>query len=271
MDTRTGEEPPKSTDLIGWQRAIAGNGLKNFRLEALVAAFQDLGHLDSEVQHALTKHLSDSVLHLLRKEVGFNHPNQGWDIIFRTHDVIFKALVRPDSADGRGLRVAFGPRVRFRLKDAIAKERRERRTPEDIEKSKKIRKAGPDVQAPEDAIDLDASAELPEGDAKASEDSDRDDGKGQASDLDNGLADLDEQIDVERILNCVSDERKRLAFHLFMNGAPYKTKKEHVESIAEALNISERTAREWVKEVRLFLAENDGVKHLMRLKVGEKS
>jgi len=270
MDSRTGEEePPKSTDLVGWQRAIADGRLRSFRLEALVEAFQDLGHLDYQVQHALTKHLSDSVLRFLRKETGLNHPNQGWDIIFRTHDVVFNALMRPDSADGRGLRKAFAPRVRFRLKDAIAKERRESRTPEDIEKSRQKKTEEADGYGPDDEIVLDASAEQ-ENDAEAPDAVACENGA-RTADVDNGLDDLDEEIDVKRILGTISDERKRLAFHLFMNGAPYKTKKEHVESIAEALNISERTAREWVKEVRLSLAKNDGVKHLMKSKVGERS
>lgn len=44
MDTQSGEEaPPKSTDLDGWRQAIADDRLKAFRLEALAAAFQDLG------------------------------------------------------------------------------------------------------------------------------------------------------------------------------------------------------------------------------------
>lgn len=204
MDTRTGEEdPPKSTDLVGWQQAIADGRLESYRLEVLVAAFQDLGHLDHQVHHALAKHLSDSVLRFLRKEVGFNHPNQGWDIIFRNHDVIFKALVRPDSADGRGLRKAFGPRVRFRLKDAIVKERSERRTTQDIEKDKQKKKERKDLPTVGDVIELNASAAM-EIDTDAPEDGGGGDDKVRTADLDNGLDDLDEEIDVERILSTVT-------------------------------------------------------------------
>jgi len=71
MDTRIGEGPPlKSDDLGGWQQAIADNRLKTFRLEAIAAAFQDLGQRDIQVRNALAKHLSDSILRMLRKCVG---------------------------------------------------------------------------------------------------------------------------------------------------------------------------------------------------------
>jgi transcriptional antiterminator len=56
-----------------------------------------------------------------------------------------------------------------------------------------------------------------------------------------------------------------------MDGVPYKSKKRDVETIAQALGISERTAREWVKEVRQLLAEHEGVKHLKKLRVGARS
>jgi hypothetical protein len=57
---------------------------------------------------------------------------------------------------------------------------------------------------------------------------------------------------VENILDQVTDDRKRLAFRLFMDGVPFKSKK--TECIADALGISEKTAREWVKEVRELLS-----------------
>lgn len=43
------------------------------------------------------------------------------------------------------------------------------------------------------------------------------------------------------------DSRKRLALHLYLDGMPFKSK--HGPSIAEALGVSERTARQWVKEL----------------------
>jgi len=129
MDNRIGECPsPKSTDLDGWRQAIAESRLRSFRLEDIVAAFQDLGPRDKDIQHVLAKYLSDSILRILGGLVGPNHPNRGHDIIFRAHHQIFVALMRPTSADGRGLRQAFFPRVAFRMKDAIVAEQRERRS-----------------------------------------------------------------------------------------------------------------------------------------------
>ena len=78
----------------------------------------------------------------------------------------------------------------------------------------------------------------------------------RTADVDNGLNDLDEEIDVKRILGTISDGRKRLAFHLFMNGASCRKPYESMSNpLRKALNISERTAREWVKEVRLVLVK----------------
>ncbi|MGB9409076.1 MAG: hypothetical protein WCA89_16185 [Terracidiphilus sp.] len=276
MDTRTGEEePPKSTDLDGWRRAIADDRLSVFRLEALAAAFQDLGNRDTQVQHALAKHLSDAILHMLRKHVGINHPDQGWDIIYRTHYLIVTALLSPKSADGRSLRVAFGSRVLFRIKDAIAAEQRERRTPDDAPPEKRPKLGGKKDIGEECGVDIDASAEPTESDEEFAvlDDPDRASPRPipQEDPLSDEMRNVDEQINVEGILDCVGDPRKRMAFHLFMDGVPYKSKKKSVESIAQALGISERTAREWVKEVRQLLAEHEGVKHLKKLRVGVRS
>jgi hypothetical protein len=271
MDTQQGEEQPKSTDLEGWREAIEGNRLKRFRLEAIAAAFQDLGHRDQQIQHALAKRLSDSIVGILRKRVGFNHPNGGEDIIYRVHGEIFVALMSPQSADGKALRRGFGSLVLYRMKDAIAKEQRERRTPDDIMADKKLKKEKAEEKAGSETIDLNASVGLKSEEAGEAEAGNDEEIKGPDADADESLIDVDERLDVERILGCVSNERKRLAFHLFMNGAPFKTKRENVESIADALGISERTAREWVKEVQLFLAQNDGVKHLRNLRVGGRS
>jgi len=274
MDTQIGEEPPESTDLPGWRKAIAANRLKSFRLEALAAAFQDLGGSNVVVRDALTQHLSDAVLHMLRKRVGFNHPNEGWDIIFRTHESIFKALLNPQSADGRGLRLAFGPRVLFRMKDAIAAEQRQSRIPGETIPKKKVKSRGQDAVTDDGHIDIDAATAPTEDDEEpeTAECTDRELALPTRKDdaLSDEITQIDERIDVEGILDCVSDPRKRMAFHLFMDGVPFKTKKENVESIAQALNISEKTARTWVIEVRELLAEHEGVKHLQKLRVGAK-
>jgi hypothetical protein len=82
MDKKIGEEPPSnSTDLDGWRQAIADERLNTLRLETIAAAFQDLGARDTDVWNALAKHLSDSIIRMLRGRVGFNHPNKGEDII----------------------------------------------------------------------------------------------------------------------------------------------------------------------------------------------
>lgn len=213
---------------------------------------------------------------MLRKHVGFNHPNEGWDIIERTHHLIFTALMKPKSADGRNLRVTFGSRVLFRLKDAIATEQRERRTPDDAPPKKK--KGTPEEQKDPDeegSIDINASAEQKEADEEFAVVDDPDKGVRRPIVEDDPLSDemseIDEKINVKGILDCVSNPRKRMAFHLFMDGVPYKSKKRDVETIAQALGISERTAREWVKEVRQLLAEHEGVKHLKKLRVGARS
>ena len=257
------DSAPISTDLAGWRRAIADACLKVFRLEAIAAAFQDLGQRDHEVRQALAKHLSDSILRILRKHVGFNHPNKGEDIILRVHGEIFLALLRPTSADGRNLRIAFVPRLLFRIKDAIASEERERRIPDDTkpkEKSKrkvKNSRHAEEVELVVSAKDLD-SAEKPE----AAEDNDIVSQKTCHTSLLDAVREAEQQIDVDRILERVSDPRKRLAFYLFMNDFPYKSKRNDVNSIARALDISDKTAREWVKEVRQLLANDEDVKYL---------
>src|SRR5262245_39339011 len=115
------DPPPDSTDLEGWRRAVREGHHTGYRLEVIVAAIQDLGPCtDKAVLNPLAKHLSDALLHILRKYVSINHPNRGRDIIEKTHGQIIEAMLQPSSADGKGLRVAFFPRVKFRVKDALA-------------------------------------------------------------------------------------------------------------------------------------------------------
>jgi hypothetical protein len=105
MKTKASNEPPGSRDLEGWRSAIAGHRLASFRLEAIAAAFQELGDADQGVRLALAKHLNDAVLGMLRKFIRTNHPNEGWDMIYRAHTEIFAALLQSGSADGRALNV----------------------------------------------------------------------------------------------------------------------------------------------------------------------
>lgn len=266
METGThADSSPGSNDLNGWRDAIREDRLSNFRLESVVAAFQDLGARDVDVRNALAKHLSTTLLGILRRRVGFHHPNQGNDIILRAHGAIFEALLKPDSADGRGLREAFTPRVLFRLKDALAAEARERRIPDESDGRRKPAGAAPDSSSgnngPADGGTSDKVAELAYDAAPFR--------KLREAALDE-VNELDEQVNVNRILECIGDDRKRLAFHLFMNDVPYKSKRKDVHSIARALGISEKTARKWIKEVRDILAEDENVRQLKGLRAGEQ-
>jgi hypothetical protein len=220
------DPPPRSTDLEGWRRAVTEGRHTSFRPEDIVAAIQDLGPCaDKAVLNPLAKHLSDALLRILRARVGLNHPNRGDDIIDRVAGQLFEAVLRPTSADGKALRVAFGPRVAFRIKDALAAEARATRhvSIRDADaRAESLGGRGSDTPAERMPTQCDPA-----------------DAAGQG-------------MDVEAILEQVTDDRKRLAFRLHMDGVPCKSKKS--DSIAKALGISEKTAREWVKEVQELLS-----------------
>jgi hypothetical protein len=227
------ERPPDSTDLQGWQRALAEGRLGTFRLEAIVAAIQDLGPLaDKAVRNPLWKHLSDAILGILRRHVSLRHRNRGDDIIDRTHGQIIEAILRPTSADGKALRDSFVPRVTFRLKDAIIKEAAARR-------AEMHQTAG--SQALSKPANDDAPPELRHDPTNT----------------------IHESMDVENILEQVTHDQKRLAFRLYMDGIPFKSNKSC--SIATALGISERTARTWVREVQALLSVLPQVQELQKL------
>lgn len=245
----TGDSSPKPNDLDGWKEAVAAGRLRYFRLESITAAFQDLASRDHGLRERLAKHLSDSILGILRPRVGFHHPNEGWDIVFRAHQMIFEKLLQPRSADGRGLREAFVPRVMFRLKDALTKEAEERRVPDEpaIGETTKATSGRSDGSDGWDTGRRSTTASPPFDDVEIA----------------------DQEIDVSRILECIPDGRKRLAFRLFMDGVPFKTKKNKVTSIAAALGVSERTARDWIAEVQGALRKDERVQRLRNLKAGE--
>lgn len=263
MDASTGEEqPPGSTDVTGWKRVVAAGLLDRLSLEAIVAALQDLRlNTDPGLRNDLAKNLSDRVYRLLRRHVGRNHPNEGWDIIDRVHVQVFEALAQPSSADAKGLRQAFVPRVLFRLKDAIAKEARERRIPDETmvkpqQEAAAARPLGGDGQEAEFG-----GANRQPYVAEAAGPSDGDDAppataRWSAALLD-GVRDTDQQIDTDRFLaENIKDDQKRLAFRLYMDDVPFKSKKHH--SIAKALGIDEKTARLWIEETKAQLKEKIG-------------
>jgi hypothetical protein len=241
MDAKTGEQaPPDSTDYAGWRQAVADGRFRQFPLETIVAAIQDLRtNTDSGVRNALVKFLSDTIYTRLRRTVGTNHPNSGKDIIDRVHFMLFEAVARPNSADGKGLREAFASRLMFRLKDAIAIEARAGRIPDQDIVKKKHEDAGKTTEkknkteplANEDEgeaelVGLDECQDLVE----EAEPLDAEEMTPSNVQLDptmmDGVRDLDQQIDVNRFLEeNISDDRKRLAFRLFMDDFPYKSKR----------------------------------------------
>ena len=250
MDAPTSEEPPPdSTDFAGWKRAAEQGWLQHLPLEAIAAALQDLRfNTDFGLRNALAKALSDRTYKLLRRQVGRNHSNGGAEIIDRVHVQVFEALAQPGSADAKGYRQAFVARLMFRVKDAIAKEARERRIPDEA--------AAPRPRTSKrQACTADERATAEAGDA------DEDDAAPPKSAWNPELLDTvraaEQRIDIDRFLETnVPDHHKRLAFRLFMDEVPFKSVKS--DSIAKALGIDEKTARQWVEEIRAQLEKKIG-------------
>jgi RNA polymerase sigma factor (sigma-70 family) len=217
------EPPPHSADLEGWRQAMRADRLRAFKTEAVIAAIQTLGpNADKSVINALVLHVSDAILRVLRKYIGTNHRNRGEDIIDEAHGQLIQAIFTPDSADGKGLREAFVPRIRFRAADAIRADRELRKRECSVEY----------IEAESDAKHADET------------------GSQNAR---------DEKVYVEQILSRISDERKRLAFRMHMEGIPLDSKR--TASIAKALGVSSKTAGQWIEEVQSQL----------KLIVGEQS
>jgi hypothetical protein len=103
MKNNTGDEPPAPTDLDGWRSAIADERLAGFRIEAVIAAIQDLGpRCDPLVLNPFILHVSDVITKILRRSVGHNFRNQGEDIINEVHGKLVSAMHDPTSKDGEG-------------------------------------------------------------------------------------------------------------------------------------------------------------------------
>src|ERR1019366_7303855 len=185
MSKHTEEEPPPlPTDLEGWRRAIGEDRFRTFKMEFVIAAIQDLGpNADKSVINPLVLHASDTILRILRRYIGIKHRNQGDDIVEEAHDQLIQAIFVPSSADGKGLRVAFVPRIRFRAADAIRAD-------------KEMRKRERSVGNIHEVSDARLAAER------------------------HPRQELDEKIYVEQVLSNVIDERKRLAFRLHIDGIP---------------------------------------------------
>jgi len=73
-DTVEDERPPDSNDLPGWQLAVQNGSFRHYRLEAIVAAIQDLhATADSAFINTLARHLSDMMFSLLYRDLRGNH------------------------------------------------------------------------------------------------------------------------------------------------------------------------------------------------------
>lgn len=257
----SGEIPHDSTDIAGWSRVIAEGRLHGIRREALVAVIQDIGaQADPQVLNPLLRELSDHAMKHLRRKVGRNHHNGGQDIIDRVYFDLIEALFDPCSADGKGFREAYYSRLHFRLKDAIAKEVMERRTEEDIvaAKSAKLQKKSRSECQNQPSDELDEKETGDEDDLAESEFglNDHDDAAPTKTEFTAGLMDgvnaMQEQIYVNSLLEeHIPDPHKRLAYQLYMDGIPAKSKK--TMSIASALGIDECTARCWIEEINEIL------------------
>jgi DNA-directed RNA polymerase specialized sigma24 family protein len=296
-------DPPPSTDLEGWRQAIARGRLRKFRLETIAAAFQDLGETDPRVREDLAKHLSGAIIGMLRKRVDTNKPNNGEDIIFQVHEVIFVALLNPGTADGKQLRKGFGGIVNFRLKDAFARSHNDQIVPaqkpsKSPAKSREKSAAGAEVKpakktAEEIAAEVDEVADALKREAadapddKPSEekppeadhvddrpppylvdDSENDEIGPGKSDYDPTLMavvrDMDGEIDRQRILAKIPDRVKQLAFSLHMD-------RESQEVIARACGVSTRTIRTWIAEIQEDLQQTKEAQELLMRRAGAKS
>jgi hypothetical protein len=123
---RETEEPPSYSDLDAWREIAAGDGLRRLRPEDIVAAIQRIGPKgDQRLLDTLMGHISDEMLRLLRRRISTSYRNHGNDAIESAHDKLIVAVLKPNSADGKGLREAFRARVNFRADDAIVAEIRE--------------------------------------------------------------------------------------------------------------------------------------------------
>jgi len=272
--------PPRKIDQEGWRGAIKASQLPSFTNEELVAAIQDLGaNADKWVRNGIAAELNQRFYRILRPRVGRHHPDKGEEIIRRTIFKLFKAIALPKSKDGQALRKACFARVVFRLKDAIIEEGRERRIPEEFFAEKVAER----VEYAEPVEDDDALDKISV-EAIEVREQDKDNSQWEAPSLIPPSADDDEDaaptkayydpsyldetrvmqesIDVKRLLeSAIPDRKKRLAFRLYMEKVPVKSKRElprsnvadNCWSIAEAVGKDEKTVRIWIKECQDIL------------------
>ena len=119
MATEKSQSPPPS-DSAAWKLVVEEGRLASCRMEDIVAAAQEMGpDGDTKTLEALMIRISREMMRQLRRMIWKHHPNHGNDMIEQVHAQLIEAILRLDSADGKGLRVAFRKRVEFRAADAI--------------------------------------------------------------------------------------------------------------------------------------------------------
>ena len=211
------DEPPLPTDHDAWSRIVQRGHVQRYPEALLVAAIQEGFNkpgVDQRIISKMAEYISDRMQAVIRGAVLKKpFPDQGRGIVEAAHGEMLKALFSPNSADGKALRSAFFGTLRHRATDHV-----------------RTAKAA-----------MKRSGEMPEnvGDEPAKQ---------------SPPFSVDEQtLHVKLILEKVTDERKRKAFELHMEGVPYGGEKGH--SIAGVLGINRDTARAWVDEVRAQLAK----------------
>ena len=250
MKNEDEESPPASCDLEGWRRAVARGLLGNFRPEALYCAVQDLGpDADPPVLNPIARRLSEIIMKMARRYVGTNKPNRGEDIIGLVHQSIWNSLLNPKSDDGQTMRDGLGGIVKFRCLDAIALENKQSRIPlqPPVREVKRGENSDTVPLDPDKARQVSWIVSEPEPKEPGTVDEGflGDDAVSVTRPIDaahfDGVRQLEEHIDVERVLAHILDDRKRLAFRLYMDDLPFGSKR--TPSIAEALRISTRDSR----------------------------
>ena len=94
--------------------------IRRIRSERLVAAAQKIGPKgDQRILNTLMMEITRRIMGMLRKCVGRQYRDKGWEIVHAAHAKLIEAVLMPKSADGTGLREAFAHRVRLRAVDAV--------------------------------------------------------------------------------------------------------------------------------------------------------
>jgi hypothetical protein len=208
--TTGADEGPPPTDVEGWRSLIQGNRLASIKSESLVAAIQEIGpDGDDSVRGRLMQHVLDRITRILLRMVSRTKPNRD-QIIDRLQAKLAQAILKPASKDGQGLREAFVARVEHRAMDAIRN-------------VDKIRIREPSY---------DQNDDLPSEPSPG---------------IVTWTSEQQEFYVTELLEKATPDLKKRLAFRLHMDGAPYSSTRG--TSIAGALGIDDTKARRWVAEV----------------------